>query len=282
MKLHILGQEQDKQGGGWSWISNMKQGFELTSPEECDVYVVSSVSMLSAISDIPKKPLVLRVDNVLKKSTNRDMVYDGRKVTRMEGLKIISDMADMVVYQSTWAMNYLDPYLKAKNKCVILNSSNEKIFNPDGDIIKTDRIVYLYSRSSNHDNKQWHKAWYTFQELHRDNDLELWITGKFSPENVPANFDFFNGERIRYWGFVDKEQMALLFRSANTFMYSYYNDACSNTLIEALLSGCEPMMLEESGGAKEIMDKYNKYGKEYFYLNRMFDEYGKVFDGVNI
>ena len=129
MKLHILGQEQDKRGGGWSWISNMKQGFELTSPEECDVYVISSVSMLSSIDEIPKKPLVLRVDNVLKKSTNRDMVYDGRKVTRMEGLKIISDMADMVVYQSTWAMNYLDPYLKAKNKCVVLNSSNEKIFN---------------------------------------------------------------------------------------------------------------------------------------------------------
>ena len=41
-------------------------------------------------------------------------------------------------------------------------------------------------------------------------------------------------------------------------------------------------MLEESGGAKEIMDKYNKYGKEYFYLNRMFNEYRKVFDGVDI
>ena len=34
--------------------------------------------------------------------------------------------------------------------------------------------------------------------------------------------------------------------------------------------------------AKEIMDKYNKYGKEYFYLNRMFNEYRKVFDGVDI
>ena len=292
-KLHIVGQElEGKIGGGHSWVSNMSRCFDLVSPEECDIYLITSVSMLPKLSVIPRdKKIVLRVDNVLKKSCNSDCygLYGDEKITRMEALKQVADIADLVVYQSKWAEEYLDPYLKAKNKVVIMNSGDEKVFKPEGEKYEPIHIFYdkafpiksyLYSRSSNHDNKQWHKVYYWWQyQQRKEPDSLLLIAGRFSPENVPNNFDFFNGENIRYLGFTtNKEEMAKYLRSSAIFVYAYSYDACSNSLIEAILSGCDIKYLDKSGGALDIDNAFLAYGKEYFYLDRMKLEYQDNFN----
>jgi glycosyltransferase involved in cell wall biosynthesis len=278
MKLHIVGQEEEKVGGGWSWINNAKKCWQLYSVEEADTFLITSVSMLGKLSEIPRgKKIVLRVDNVLKKSTNRDIYgLKGDKISRMEAMKEIAQFADVTIYQSEWAKDYLNPFLKAKNPQVVLNATDETVFNDEGGKIPVQgEKIYLYSRSSNHDNKGWHKAYYEYQYIHRtEKNAHLWLIGRFSSENIPNNFDFFNGERVTYLGHMDDpEAMATYYRSADTLIYPYSYDACSNTLIESLLCHCNVIYLDLSGGAAEIKEKYEKFGDKYFYLERMKNEY---------
>jgi len=287
MKIYTAGFDEKRIGGGWSFLHNFRKCFKddlVETPEEADIYFLGGLSMISKLSEIPlDKKIVLRVDNILKNSCNRKMYpFEGDKVTLMEAMKIMSQKADLVVYQSSWAKDLLNDFLKPKKSVVILNSADEDIFNTWGAKIPTDKNVYLYSRSSNHDNKQWHKAYYYYIQTHKEKqNRELWITGRFSPDNIPNNFDFYNGETIRYLGFItDPEAMATYYRTAKKFIYSYFNDACSNTLLEAILCGCKVEYLELSGGAREIKQKHNELGSNYFKLDRMKQEYKAVMENL--
>ena len=287
MKIFTQGYNAEKIGGGHSFLRNFRKCFEdeiVDDPKDCDIYFITSVSMLNKLSEIPEgKKIVLRVDNILKKSCNSDMYpFEGEKVSRMVAMQILAQKADLVIYQSQWAKSLLDSFLKPKKSVVILNSADESIFNPDGSKIPTDKEIHLYSRSSNHDNKQWHKAYYWVIENFKNHpEKELWITGRFSPENIPNNFDFYNDESVKYLGYItDPETMALYIRSANHYLYSYFNDACSNTAIEAALCRTDITWIERSGGAYEISEHLIFNGPDYFKLPRMKREYLEAFNGV--
>jgi len=298
MKIFIVGNEQpDKFGGGPSFIKNLTRitedpNFEITmNPEECDIYFITSVSLLDKMSQIPKgKKVVLRIDNVLKDSNNRRMYGEWTdKITRMEAMRLINQKyADAVVYQSQWAYDYLKPFLGASKgfERVILNGSDDSLYNPTGGKIPSDyRPVYLYVRSSNHDNKGFHVAWWEYQKIQRrEPNAVLWIVGRFSPENNEHNFDFFQGENYKYWGFVaDPEQMALIYRSADCLLFPFFMDACSNTLIEAILSGLKIRVLigGNTGGTPEIIEKFKQQGRDYFRLERMLNDYKLCFKELN-
>ena len=284
MKLYIEGNNQNKIGGGWTFSTNLKKCFDtVNDPQEADFYFIPSISMLPKLSVIPwDKKVILRVDNVLKKSCNRDIhAFNGKKVSLMLAMKQIAQKADLTVFQSQWAKDYLELYLKPKKSVVILNSTDETIFNPNGSKLPTNnKTIYFYSRSSNHDNKGWHKVYYQYQyDFRKNKNSELWIVGRFSSENVPNSFDFFNGETIKYLGFIaDPEAMAMYMRTADNYYYSYSFDACSNTLVEALSCGTNVIVLDNSGGAKEILETFDYMGKEYFYLDRMKNEYFKIME----
>lgn len=280
MKIFTEGYSEEKLGGGHSFLRNFRKCFKdqlVDTPEECDIYFITSVSMLGKLSLIPKnKKIVVRVDNVLKRSCNRDIYpFEGDKVTMMEALKLVAQRADLVVYQSEWSKNLLDPFLRPKKSVVIMNSADEGIFNPDGGKLPVEKDIYFFCRSSNHDNKAWYKAYYWYIEEFRKNpNSELWIAGRFSPENIPNRFDFFQGETVKYLGYVtDPEAMAFYFRTCKKYLYTFEFDAASNTLIESLLSGANVEMLSNSGGAQEIMTEFIVTGADYFKLPRMKQEY---------
>ena len=287
MKIFTAGYNPEKKGGAHSFLSNFRKCFKdqlVETPEEADIVFVTSVSMLGKLNEIPQdKKIVLRVDNILKRSCNRDIYpFRGDKVSMMEAMRILAQRADLVVYQSQWAKNLLDGFLRPSRGIVILNSADETIFNPDGTKLPKDHEIFFYSRSSNHDNKQWHKVYYDYIEKYKENPKrELWIAGRFSPENIPNNFDFYGGENIKYLGFIqDPEAMALYMRSVDRMIFPYAFDACSNTLIEFLLTNGNVEYLELSGGTPEIKEKFEKYGREYFYLERMKNEYKKALEGL--
>jgi len=286
-KIYITGKERiGEVGGGHSFNANFVKCFDIVdNPKDCDIFFISSFGMIEKVSHIPfDKKVVLRVDNVLKKSRNRDMYLGTEKVTRMEALRYVAQRADAVIYQSTWSQQLLEPFLKNTKSHLIMNSVNESIFNTDVTPYPSDEDdhIFLYSRSSNHDNKQWHQAYFAYVDIQRDNPkARLWITGRFSNDNIPNNFDFFDGERWDYLGRItDPEQMAMIYRASSHFLYTYDHDACSNTLIEALMCGCEPIMYENNGGAWEIMEHFKLDGADYFKLSRMAKEYQEVFDAL--
>lgn len=244
MQIHIANYEPNRSGGGWNFQRYFADYFGQTYYEEADIYFITSASMVQredvfqAMRD--GKKIVLRVDNALRPSRNRN--------TGMQRMYDFAQWADLVIYQSKWAIDFLFPYLK-KDGAVILNGVDTRIYNKENRNAPDDS--YLYARSSRDEGKQWIMAWYWF--ANQTGTLE--IAGKFSHENTEYNFDFYNNENIRFVG----EQPTLVdcFKRNKYFLYTYLNDACSNTLLEALASGCEIVdvygMLQ-TGGASEIME----------------------------
>lgn len=257
MNVHILNFEPDRTGGGWTAARYLADGLNNTKYEEADTVLITGPTMAShdQVSQAKQdgKKIVLRLDNAVRDSRNRG--------TGMSRLKAFCEAADLVIYQSEWAKKFLYPFTK-KDGEVILNGVDTSRFNKGGRTTSED--TYLYVRSSRDEGKQWIMAWYWFV----NNPGQLAIVGKFSQENLEYNFDFFNNESYRFYG--EQKEMPAFYRSNKYFLYTYLNDACSNTLLEARASGCEIVdvygMLQ-TGGASEIM------ALEDLSIKRMVSEY---------
>lgn len=274
MKIHLGNESSQSIGGGWTFLSNLKRSLAaefVDDWQEADIFFISGATMVTRklvkqAKEAGKK-IVLRVDNIPRNSRNRNCgtsrLYD------------MAQMADLVIYQSSWAKSYIKPFIK-KDGPVIINGCDQDIFNPQGYKQTRDaETIFMYSRYNRDETKNWEQAWYYYQELYDGNpDSSLWIVGNFSPEQIKYNFDFYRGERYKYFGVIEEqERMAELYRGAHFFLYTYFMDACSNTLIEAISCGVEPIYYSETGGAIDIKEKHAKEGIEYFNLNRMASEY---------
>lgn len=263
--IHLANFDDTRFGGGWTFSRNFIKCFGQTSYEESKIYLIAGPTLASH-DDIDRakrdgKKVVFRVDNAVRNSRNR-----GTGMTRM---KAFAEKADLIIYQSQWARKFLRPFLQRDGK-VILNGVDTNHFQPTYRISEGDK-TYLYVRSSRDEGKQWIMAWYWFvnQKGHLD------IVGKFSPENLEWAFDFYNGEKFSFLG--EQTDMAPIYQRNRFFLYTYLNDACSNTLLEARASGCEIIdvygMLK-TGGAPEIMDCPD------ISLQRMKKEYEEAFSGL--
>lgn len=275
--LVYIARYENRLGGGWSFQKNFAKGLgehRTDYFDNADIFFISSASMLPREDVLEAKrkhkKIVLRVDNALKNSRNRN--------TGMSRMRDFAELSDLVIYQSEWARDTIGRWLSRKGP-VILNGIDQEIFHPRTRE-KTDVPIYMYSRFNRDDSKNWELARFTFQEIFSQQNSELYIVGRFSPEISGANFDFYNNERYKYWGTVTDEQtMANLYRKTYSLIYTYFNDACSNTLIEALSSGCEITDLygmTATGGASEIISKFKSDGRKYFTYQRMTEEYLNV------
>ena len=266
MKIFIPNESKQTVGGGFTFVRNFtkyakKSGAEVITgqccPVDADIFFIAGATMVTRekVEEAKRfgKKIVLRVDNAPRNSRNRN--------TGTSRLKSFADIADLIVYQSQWAREYLMPFL-GKDGVVILNGADEEIFNMAGP--KQPREAeqqYLYVQYNRDESKRWHEAWYRFSMLARKNsDSHLWIVGNFSPENLAYGFDFFMGERFRYAGVLDRpEDLAEYYRGADMLFLPYYNDACSNVMVEARLSGVPSIIHNGTGGNEEIMQAPLEY-----------------------
>lgn len=285
MKLYLAKQEENRQGGGWSFISNLKKALPnyLSTYEEADIYFIPSPSMVSKEevdqAQADGKKIVLRVDNIVRNSRNRN--------SGMSRMKRFSEQADLIIYQSEFAKDLLTPFLKLDGP-IILNSCDTEIFHDRGRQEDTT-AKFIYSRVNRDETKNWEMARYVFQQesYKRGGEATLNIVGQFSPELVEYNFDFYQDEKYKYWGtMTDQASLAAIYRNSDYLIYTFWNDACSNTLIEALCCGCtiaDPFNMAETGGAPEILHNFYEHGgAEYFSLERMGKEYLEAIRGISL
>jgi len=277
MKIFIPNQSEQKIGGGWSFIdyfSKLATNYLTQNYDECDIYFIAGATMVDRESVLKakkhKKRVVLRIDNMPKNSRNRN--------TASSRLFDFANLADLVIYQSEWAKEYVGYFIK-KDGPVIYNGVDTSIFTPEGQKWpSTAKTTYLYSRYSRDESKRPDEAFYYYHQAWKQNkDSELWIMGRFG-EAVTYNFDFFMNEPIKYLGVMEqKEQIAMFLRGADVLLYPYFNDACSNTLIEAICVGIEieTCISGMTGGSYEIL----KQGKDFDWSNeRMVKEYINQFN----
>lgn len=285
MKIYIANLELGRIGGGWSFQDSFYNGMaDLVTTEyaEADIYFITSPSMVQR-DEVQKakqdgKKVVLRLDNAVRNSRNRN--------TGMSRMKDFAEWADLIIYQSNWAKDYLMPFLGRAGE-VILNGIDTTAFRPGSQ--PGDEDTVLYSRFNRDETKNFEVARYWFSRYANDHPkANLIAVGQFGEEIRSANFDFYNGEQFRYLGVLPKQEMADLYRQCGKFLYTYFNDACSNTLIEALCSGCEIVgdsYYRKTGGAAEIMAVFKKAGdlekaRRFFSIERMCLQYKEAIGGI--
>ena len=263
--MHIFIPNESKQtlGGGFTFIRNFTKYAERSGarvsvgseiPVDAEILFIAGATMVRREMVVEARAkgmkIVLRVDNAPRNSRNRN--------TGTSRLRDFASMADMIVFQSEWAKGYLDPFLQADVPMpVILNGADPEIFYGDGPAQPKEGMPqYLYAQYNRDETKQWHQAWYEFSMLARGlKNAHLWIVGNFSAEIQQYGFDFFMGERFTYTGVLDNPaDFAEYLRATDTLLLPYYNDACSNVLIEARLCGVTDIKHNGTGGNNEIMD----------------------------
>lgn len=275
MKILLPEIDWNATGGGWSFARNFVScmaDYITPNYDEADIFFLPSASMVSRdVVEAAKedgKKIVLRCDNVIRNSRNRN--------TGMSKMKDFADWADLTVFQSRFAEGLLNPYLHNENYKVILNSCDQSVFNDQSR--NSDGKTFLYSKHSSDETKNWEMARMTFQRIWEDEqDTKLNLVGRYEGNVEEYNFDFYNGENFQYHGLVsDPVTMANIYKTSDWLIYTYFQDACSNTLIEALCCGMklEDMYgMSQTGGSPEILTAFKDYGSKYFSLDRMRDEY---------
>lgn len=283
MKVLLAKYEPERLGGGWTFANNFRKGMGnliTDNYEEATHYFITGPTSVSreevAQAKADGKKVVLRLDNAVRNSRNRN--------TGMSRMKDFSEQADLVIYQSKWARDYLMPFTKRLGP-VILNSTDTDVFNANGRVYhdKDEKTVYGYSRYNRDETKNWEYARYWYSQIQiQQPQAELLIIGQFSDELYKGNFDFYNGERFKFLGVQPTIQVANLLKQIDIMMLPYFNDACSNTVIESLVSGCELWnnYFLRTGGTQEIINQFQAKGAEYFSLKRMTAEYIKEMEGV--
>ena len=257
VKIYLPNTSKMGIGGGLTFIDNFKAGCEgraffVDDWHDADVYFISSATLTPRDEVVQAraagKQVIFRVDNIPKDSRNR-----GTAISRMRDY---GRMADLVIFQSEWARFYAG-YLVGDGT-VVYNGVNKHIFRPTGEKLpRTKSRVHLVVQFNRDDNKRTTEAFYYHHlDWRKDKDCELWIVGKFSPENMEYNFDFFDGEVVRYFGVVeDREYLSQIYRSADVFYFPAFADASPNSVTEALACGCQVELVHPVGGTIEITER---------------------------
>jgi len=228
-------------GGGWTFRSNLEKALLgkvefVNTLEECDVMLITSVTIVDKTevhhARMNNKKIVLRVDNMPRMSRNRRMHPHER-------MREFAEMADAIVYQSKWSMDWIGSYVGYKEKSsVIYNGVDTKIFYKKPENTKGYNI-FLVVQYNRDENKRIPEAFDMFtKEWLKDKRSKLIIIGRFSPELVDANFDFFRDEPHEYLGVIqDRNDLANAMRRADVLLYPSYSDALPNTCTEAVACG---------------------------------------------
>jgi len=281
LNVYIANKSKQSIGGGWSFLYNLNKGLKgkvnfVNTIKECDIYFIAGATMTDKddvkLAKSMGKKIILRIDNIPRNSRNRN--------TGTSRLLQFAQLADKIIFQCSWSQDYVGYWLykngvNLDKSTIIYNGVDTSIFKPDGERMpKQGNKQYLYSRYSRDENKRWEECWFKYQYIQRQEpEANLWIVGRFSPEQAKYNFDFYNNEKFHYWGIVDKkETMARIYRGADVLIAPYYMDCFSNTILEAKACGID-LMINKTGGNKEIQ----ALSFDDLKLERMADDYLNLF-----
>lgn len=247
-------------GGGWSWLRNFQDGLRgkvqfVDKYFLADIYFIFSITATRTgeIEEAKKggRKIVLRVDNIPRKSRNHRMDAAGR-------LSEIGALADLVVYQSEWAKNYAGYLIKNKsNEKIIRNGVNTDVFNTKNR--KSDGHTYLYFNYNDNPNKRFDEALYWFDMAWRKDNQSHLVVGGSAPsmylQHPEWNWDLpIKGQLVSYVGVIDNAfQAAALMKSCDYLLIPYFAEASSNTLLEGLACGLKPIAVNPEGGNIEII-----------------------------
>jgi glycosyltransferase involved in cell wall biosynthesis len=292
IKVYIPSQSNMSVGGGWTAMRNLIKGgrglFEVVDNlEDCDILLIMGATLVQRdvvqrAKDLGKK-IVFRVDNMVKDSRNR-----GTGVSRVRDYSL---MADYIIFQSKWAMEYVGWWLQKKVKSEAMNTIGRYsvIFNgvdTDAFFYKDEPVrrkeEYLYVQQNRDENKRPTEAFYHFAMLSRKiPNIRLTCVGNFSPDIVKYNFDFFDEENVRFIPTIENpKELGDIMRESKYLLFPAFCDASPNTVAEALACGMVIKLVNNVGGTKEVINYHYSWRykrKETYSIQNMAYAYNEIF-----
>lgn len=271
MHMHILNQSTQTLGGGFIFLENLKKGSKgkckfVDRAEDSHACLAASCTMctremVNQAKSLRKK-FIFRIDNMPKDSRNR-----GTAFSRM---KDFAKMADVIVFQSEWAREYVGGWLERnhgvnlENSQIIYNGVETEYFNHSDDPA-TRGETYLFTTYNTDENKRFPEAAYDFHlrtvKARKEGRKEptLRLVGNFGKEMPNYKFDFFDGEKVSYSPPIsDRKKMADEYRSCRYLYFPAFADASPNTVGEGVACGCEVLLSHPIGGTQEVIREYKK------------------------
>ncbi|MFH0740203.1 MAG: glycosyltransferase family 4 protein [bacterium] len=252
MKIHILYNFQDgPTGGGNQFLKALKvfwqkQGIYEESPEKADVILFNSHHELNRVfrlkKKFPEKVFVHRIDGPIQLYRGKNKEIDNMI------FKISTLIADGVIFQSNWSKEknrQLCGRNFAKFEIVIYNASDPDIFNNQGrKEFNPSQKIRLVATSWSANLK---KGFGTYQFL--DNNLNFQKYKMTFVGNLPVTF-----KNIKWVKPVPSKEVAEILKQNDIYITASQEDACSNSLIEALSCGLPAIALND-GGHPELLQK---------------------------
>jgi glycosyltransferase involved in cell wall biosynthesis len=277
MKLNIIFSFRNTAyGGGNQFLNALKKQLIRTNnycedPSLADIFIFNSHHNQEQIKEYKNKynkPLIHRLDGLPK-------LYNSLEDSRQN---IIFDLnrkyADGSIFQSNWAFNkHQDFGLKVKDYSVIYNSCDPEIFYP---ISKNNnkKIRLITTSWSQNKNKGFHYLSYL------DKMLDFSIYDYTFVGNSPITF-----KNIRCISPVESTKVNSILNQHDIFISGTKNDACSNSIIEALT--CKlPVIALNSGGSPELIlgggELFNTPDQLLEYIKKVSSNIGTYINKINI
>ena len=271
---------RDRIGGGFTFLRNFKKALHgkiqfVDNWKSCDIFFIFGITTIDKTETHKAinagKKLVLRVDNIPRKSRNR-------RQSPAERLREFGAKATKVVYQSEWSKKWAGYF--AGEGIIINNGVDTSIFNTRGR--KSDRKTYLYIDYNPNPFKRFDEAIYWFErDWRKDNEVHLIIAGnapKIYLENPEYNWDLNVPAKVEYVGILDTpEAVAEIMKQSDYLIYPSFAEAYPNTILEAMACGVLPIHLNKEGGA---MEAYKNCMQRIKTIEEMGQEYLDLFKSI--
>jgi len=250
-KIHLLNLLTNQPyGGSNQFLRNIKANFiarELytDSPQAADIIFTDSYQTLDKFIDLkkqyPHKHFALRLGPIFH-------LHRGARWKILDKLVIdcANTIADSVIFQSHWSHQESVRLGFANSQYTIIgNAADPNLFYPKKSTVQLNQKVRLVAASwSSNQNKGFDIFQYLDDQLDFEK-FEMTFIG-----NTPVAF-----KNIQVIEPLHTSQLAQVLRQHDIFITGTKDDACSNSISEALSSGL-PVVALKSGGNEEIMAQH--------------------------
>lgn len=259
MKVHILYEfRQGPWGGGNQFLSALREFLQSNNryaetPQTADALVINSYhNLLHAIklrSIYPKKLFVHRLGPLFHK-------HRGDKWKQIDSLiiQIANQVMDLIIFQSQWSLDHAVKlgFNTSKPHLVIGNAAIGQDFYKSP---KTEQLSAPIKLVANSWSANWSKGFEFYRYL--DQNLDYSKYNMTFIGNSPIEF-----QSITMLKALSRAELGNELRQNDIFIFASQDDACSNSVIEALACGL-PTVALDSGGNAEIVGA----GGEMFHNN---------------